>query len=390
MSAIQTQHRFRVDLDSCPLEVQLPRPLSHTDALADEIVLAVRRGMTPLDLTGMTVAASLILSSNQTIPLSGSVSGSSITLPLTENCYAVPGPFTLSVQLQYDGVRHTLLRLNGQMARCSTERLIPSGEILPTLPELLSQIADVRQAADEARDAAPAILLEAEGSTALLKAAAARPARSILTALLPLQEGEGTPSRSNIRPILPLTAASLYRAAERTDSAVPVAQQQLPADFYAGTLDWTTGALVSTHGCVTLQGTGVNWIRGGNNFYIELQGIAEKAELISNQFVLSTKAQTTLPEGTMRQGSTPDRICFANPGNALSVEEWKAQWDAQPIELLFELAQPVTYALSPRQLMLLQGQNALWCDAGETRVTYVTDTKAYIDERLAAISAGIA
>ena len=213
MSAIQTQHRFRVDLDSCPLEVQLPRPLSHTDALADEIVLAVRRGMTPLDLTGMTVAASLILSSNQTIPLSGSVSGSSITLPLTENCYAVPGPFTLSVQLQYNGVRHTLLRLNGQMARCSTERLIPSGEILPTLPELLSQIADVRQAADEARDAAPAILLEAEGSTALLKAAAARPARSILTTLQPLQEGEGTPSRSNVRPILPLTAASLYRAA---------------------------------------------------------------------------------------------------------------------------------------------------------------------------------
>ena len=134
----------------------------------------------------------------------------------------------------------------------------------------------------------------------------------------------------------------------------------------------------------------INYYGYDEAYVLKQMSPAEKAELISNQFVLSTKAQTTLPDGTMRQGSTPDRICFANPGNALSVEEWKAQWDAQPIELLFELAQPVTYALSPRQLMLLQGQNALWCDAGETRVTYVTDTKAYIDERLAAIAAGIA
>lgn len=390
MSAIQTQHRFRVDLDSCPLEVELPRPLSHSDALADEIILAVRRGMSPLDLTGMSVTGSLILSSQQTIALSGLVSGSNVTLPLTANCYAVPGPFTLSVQLQHAGVRHTLLRLKGQMARSNTEQLLPSGEVLPTLPELLTLVADVRQAATDARDAASPILLEAQGDTATITSAVVRPPRAVVTTIPPLQAGSGTPSRENVRPILPVTAASLYHSTERTEDAVPIAIKELPADFFAGTLDWVTGRLVCTHACITLAGTGVNWIRGTNNYYVEVNGIAEKSSLLCNQFVSSTKAATTLPEGTMRQGGIQNRVCFANPGNALLSDEWRALWDAQPIQLLYELAQPVTYTLSPHQLILLQGRNAIWSDAGTTHVTYITDTKAYIDERLAAIAASIA
>lgn len=240
MSAIQTQHLFRVDLDGCPLEVELSRPLSHTDALADEIVVAVRRGMTPLDLTGMSVLGCMTYSTRQTLPLSGRITGSSVLLPLTANCYAIPGPFTLTLQLLDGDTRHTLLRLTGTIARSSADQLISSGDLLPTLPELLEDISAMREAtatalsaADEAEqaasrtdaalgsalgeaadalaEAAPAIVLTTGGTAVTLADAADRPALQLTTTLTAVQAGSGAPSPTNIRPITGWNATGVHR-----------------------------------------------------------------------------------------------------------------------------------------------------------------------------------
>lgn len=209
MSIIHTKHTYRVDLNRCPLEAALQRPLSHTDALADTLVIAVRRGMTPVALAGMSVQAYLTNSNRQTLPIAGDVSGSSVIISLPAEAYATPGPFQLAVQLHDGDTRHTLMRLSGEMARISTETLIP-GDALPTLPELLAEIGAMRTATAEASDtaaaaaaatadltgqvagaiadmsgalnqAAPAILNGTTASLVSLTDAAARPAKWLLT-----------------------------------------------------------------------------------------------------------------------------------------------------------------------------------------------------------------
>lgn len=403
MNIIHTQHLFRVDLDSSPLEAELPRPLSHTDALADEIVLAVRRGMEPVDLADMEVLGSLTNASRETLPLPGHISGNAAVLPLPAGAYAVPGPFTLTIQLRDGDVRHTLLRLTGQMARSTADRLISSGDLLPTMPELLQQIsgmqeatADAIAAADEAHLAAdlalsaPVIIAESEGETATITDAAARPARSVVTLLQPLREGEGTPAPDHILPILPRATAALFHAAARDEAATPIASAELPADVYLGEIDWVTGVLTVTHRNVLLAGTGAGWTYGSNNIALRLPDRAANATLYSDRYVTNSRSGPTgLAAGEMCLGKNYNNVCFGNPGNAITIDEWRAQRDESPIQLVYELASPTTVQLTPHQISLLKGDNALWSEGGWTRVVYAADTRLYIDQAVSAIAAGL-
>ena len=191
MKILTTRHEFRVDLDNSPLEARLTRPLSHQDALADCFTAVIRRGMEPVDLTGMTALGYLCFTgTRQTLPLTGTVSGSTAEVTLTSDCYAIPGPFSFVLQLLQGDVRHTVLRVNGEIARCTTDELL-SSELLPPLPELLADIAHMqsatqdcavvtsacRQAIAEAAVlttlAAPRIVAEAAGTAPAMPDAAA-------------------------------------------------------------------------------------------------------------------------------------------------------------------------------------------------------------------------
>lgn len=167
MKTIETNHEYRIDLENCPLEVALTQPLSHQDALADRFAVTLRRGMTPADLTGMKATAYLTFqTTRQTLPLEGAVSGSTAEVTLTAESYAVPGPFTLALQLSSGEVRHTVLRVQGAIARSATEEVLSSGELLPTLPELLDQIAGMQSATAQSLEATETTLAAAEENRA--------------------------------------------------------------------------------------------------------------------------------------------------------------------------------------------------------------------------------
>ena len=50
-----------------------------------------------------------------------------------------------------------------------------------------------------------------------------------------------------------------------------------------------------------------------------------------------------------------------------------------PVTLVYPLKTPYTVQLTPQQLTLLKGSNAIWSDTGDTAVAYIADTKMYID-----------
>ena len=394
MSAIQTQHRFRVDLDSCPLEATLPRPLMHSDALADEIVLAVRRGVNPADLAGMTVTGFMTFSTHQTLPLPGSVNESIVTLPLPGEAYAVPGAFTLTVQLQSGDTRHTLLHLTGQIARTSADEFISSGELLPTLPDLLDDIADMRAATRAAQDAAvnigqvaiaanaaPAILLEASGDPVTITDAAALPACSLRTTILATVAGSGEVSPENVRPLIGHSTAKLFRAAAYDEGAAPALTMQLPQIIYGGVLDWTKGTLTITHLLDDL--TSASWAASQTAKRYLVKYTPDTIDGIDgcSHYPLGGSAYAN---SYWRSGS---QAAFNTDFATLA--DWKTYLAEQsaagtPLCILRSLP-PVnqqTITLTPQQLTLLAGSNALWSSTGSTALTYVADTRTYIDNAL--------
>lgn len=49
-------------------------------------------------------------------------------------------------------------------------------------------------------------------------------------------------------------------------------------------------------------------------------------------------------------------------------------------QVVYKLATPITYQLTPQEVDTLLGTNNVWCDTGDTEVTYRADTKLYIQQ----------
>lgn len=57
--------------------------------------------------------------------------------------------------------------------------------------------------------------------------------------------------------------------------------------------------------------------------------------------------------------------------------EWKAL--AIDVQVVLPLAAPVTYTMTPQQIALLRGNNALWADTGDTTLTYRQDVAKLLE-----------
>lgn len=235
MATIRTTYRYPVDLDKGTHEVTLRNPLMQSDALADEFRAVVNRGGSPVSVAGMTVYAYLYNQAEQmTIALGGSVSGNEASVVLDSECYKVPGWASLVIQLAEGDVRHTVLKVNLCITRTGTDTIFDPTGMVPTLQELLGQIAAMEQATaashakiaevDEKTNAAieaanqatgaanaaiaalgtdnaPAIVETKRADLVTITDGAARPAVEVLTHIEPVQEGSGDPSPDNVRPI---------------------------------------------------------------------------------------------------------------------------------------------------------------------------------------------
>lgn len=56
-------------------------------------------------------------------------------------------------------------------------------------------------------------------------------------------------------------------------------------------------------------------------------------------------------------------------------------------KIVYEIASPIEYTLTPQEIKTLLGANNIWSNAGDTAVTYPADTKLYIDNKIAELQA---
>lgn len=174
---------------------------------------------------------------------------------------------------------------------------------------------------------------------------------------------------------------------------------ELPEVIYGGVYNWATGILTVTHKRVTLKGTETWTKTSGYPIYKSTAYLSDaKAvtgiinSVCSHFDTTRYVSSTSMADATMYLMSNPEMRIRHNGMD--SVTAWKA-WLAEqvtagtPVELVLELKEPYELTIAPQRLPLLYKQNFVWSDCGDTAVTYVADTKLYIDNRLAAIAASL-
>ena len=62
----------------------------------------------------------------------------------------------------------------------------------------------------------------------------------------------------------------------------------------------------------------------------------------------------------------------------MTAEEFNAEMSG--VTLVYTLATPIIYQLTPTEVQTLLGANNIWADTGDTEVTYRADTKLYIEQ----------
>ena len=144
------------DLDR-GIDRTLIRPALLTgDKQAHTFRIAVSRSGEDAALTGASVSAYFVRADGVTVPITGSVEGSAAVVTLPEGCYRVPGRFQLVVKLAMDSGISTIFWGDGAVASSSTDAILDEEDVIPSLDELLAQIAAAEAAAASASSAASA------------------------------------------------------------------------------------------------------------------------------------------------------------------------------------------------------------------------------------------
>lgn len=146
----------RIDVDA---EIQMT-PLKSLYASGDKdahiFELSLYRGAQEMDLSGASAQGYFIRADGYTVPITGAISGNVVTLTLSESCYYVVGNFNLIIKVSIGEIRKSVFWGNGYVVRSMTDAIVDEENVIPSLDELLAQIAAAESAAKAANQAASA------------------------------------------------------------------------------------------------------------------------------------------------------------------------------------------------------------------------------------------
>lgn len=142
---------------------------------------------------------------------------------------------------------------------------------------------------------------------------------------------------------------------------------------YGGELDVTTGVLIARYGMVDMGTLTYNVGGGGTQFYTTITDASNSPA--NNDAYCSNYPRTTIVSGW---GDLTDKH-FALYNKAVRVYDTSYSTAADfktamaGVQLLYELATPLTIQLTPTEVQTLTGTNNVWADSGAVNVSYWTE-----------------
>ena len=146
----------RIDVDVETQMTPLKSLYASGDKNAHTFELSLYRGTQEMDLSGASAQGYFIRADGYTIPITGAISGNVVTLTLSESCYYVVGNFNLIIKVSIGEIRKSVFWGNGYVVRSMTDAIVDEENVIPSLDELLAQIAAAESAAKAANQAASA------------------------------------------------------------------------------------------------------------------------------------------------------------------------------------------------------------------------------------------
>lgn len=180
------------------------------------------------------------------------------------------------------------------------------------------------------------------------------------------------------------SAATTYEPYNGTTYAVDWTSEA--GTVYGGTLDVVTGELVVNKVCVSLNPSWY-WYVGATqpNGLTVVSTTGFPSHVVGGEICSHYKRSTTpyivgLALGEFITAATSAYFCFKGSSGG-TADEFKEYLTAQatagtPVQVVYELATPLTYQLTPQEVATLLGANRVWSDAGDISLVYHTQVDA--------------
>ena len=146
----------RIDVDVETQMTPLKSLYASGDKNAHTFELSLYRGSEEIDLSGASARGYFIRADGRTVSVEGAISGNIVTLTLSEGCYYAVGDFNLIIKVFIGESRKSVFWGNGYVVRSATDAIVDEENVIPSLDELLAQIAATESAAKAANQAASA------------------------------------------------------------------------------------------------------------------------------------------------------------------------------------------------------------------------------------------
>lgn len=183
---------------SCDLSQGVNRtPVKPLMALANKnahiFQVNVMRNGVPETLTGAGCSATFVRADDVSVPLDGTVDGSTASVTLSDACYRVPGKFKLTINLSATEITSAIFIGVGSVMLTSTDTIVDEEKIIPSLEDIIAQQQASIAAANAANTAAGAANDAAEEATTAASTANAAAANAAEKA----QEADAAADRAN-------------------------------------------------------------------------------------------------------------------------------------------------------------------------------------------------
>lgn len=129
----------------------LPGALFNGENLAHKFVIRCTRNGADFVVTG-TVTGRFMRADGSTILITGAADGGKATASLPQDCYNVTGRFSMVLYVTQDSETTTVYAATGNIQRTQSDRMIDSGNAIPTIDDLLAAIDDMETATAAAED----------------------------------------------------------------------------------------------------------------------------------------------------------------------------------------------------------------------------------------------
>ena len=177
-----------------------------------------------------------------------------------------------------------------------------------------------------------------------------------------------------------------------TAQTYPVSWQTQAGAIYGGTLDVVSGVLMVTHAAVQIKDKTWTYDSAYTRFSSSFaaNGIAVEPtrtqKLVCDAFapVTTDPGIANVPNNSIYNGGT-NRILYVKTDTVNTAANFVSTYGNYHI--VFPLATPTTYRLTPTEVKTLLGGNSIYTDAGSVSVDYIADTKLYIDNKVAELQA---